>query len=286
MPDPISLLSLVLTLRPLAAGPGPQSLARAAHAILLDTVRRSDPGLAQALHDGSERRPFTVSELLGYSGRHGFSPERAYPLRFTALTAPLARALLAAEGLGVGKVLDLDGAPLRVEAVDAGRPPAPGATEASPASSPWAAATDYEALSAPWLLGRVTPERQLTLLFASPTTFKYHSTSHLPVPLPGLVFKGLLEKWNAFAPLALPEEVVQFAEECLALSAYTLTTRAAPVKQGGLRVGAVGQARYTALRYDRYWLSVIQLLADFALFAGVGAGTPMGLGQCRRNGEL
>ncbi len=289
MPDGISLLSLVLTLRPLAAGPGPESLARAAHAILLDTVRRADPALAESLHAGSERRPFTVSELLGYSGRYGFSPERAYQLRFTALTAPVANALLANGRFQPGQVLDFDGAPLRVEALDSGQSRAPDPTGAqNPAPEnrqapwPWAAATDYEALSAPWLLGRLQPDRQLSLLFASPTTFKAHGLHHLPVPLPAMVFKGLLEKWNAFAPVALPEETIKFAEECLALSAYSLSTRPALVKEGGLRVGAVGKARYIATHYDRYWMSLIQLLADFALFAGIGAGTPTGLGQCRR----
>lgn len=45
-------------------------------------------------------------------------------------------------------------------------------------------------------------------------------------------------------------------------------------------------ARRAAVNHDRYWLSVINLLADFALFAGVGAGTSMGLGQCRRIADV
>jgi len=121
----------------------------------------------------------------------------------------------------------------------------------------------------------------VSLQFASPTTFK-SGEKHVPVPLPAWVFGSLLEKWNAFAPVALPAEVRRFAEECLALTAYRLSTRMIPLKEGGLRAGAVGQARYTALNHDRYWLSLINLLADFALFAGVGAGTGMGLGQVRK----
>ncbi|MCS6889888.1 MAG: CRISPR system precrRNA processing endoribonuclease RAMP protein Cas6, partial [Chloroflexus sp.] len=89
-------------------------------------------------------------------------------------------------------------------------------------------------------------------------------------------------KWNAFAPVALPAETRRFAEECLALTAYNLRTRMTPFKDGGLRPGAVGVARYTALNRDRYWLSVMHLLAEFAFFAGVGVGVTMGLGQCRQ----
>lgn len=105
------------------------------------------------------------------------------------------------------------------------------------------------------------------------------------MPLPAWVFASLLERWNAFAPVALPDEARRFAQECLALSAYRLSTRMVAVKEGGLRAGAVGEARYTATRFDRYWLSVIHLLADFALFAGVGVGTSVGMGQARRDPE-
>jgi CRISPR-associated endoribonuclease Cas6 len=82
--------------------------------------------------------------------------------------------------------------------------------------------------------------------------------------------------------VALPPETRRFADECLALSGFELRSRPAYLKEGGVRVGALGVARYTALNKDRYWLSVMNLLADFALFAGVGVGTTMGLGQTRR----
>ena len=105
------------------------------------------------------------------------------------------------------------------------------------------------------------------------------------MPMPTWVFGSLLEKWNVFAPVVLPPEARRFATECMALSGYRLSTRPAYVKEGGVRVGAVGMTRYTAINKDRYWLSVMNLLADFALFAGVGAGTTMGLGQVRRIAE-
>ena len=278
MTESVELLSLVLTVRPVAAGAVQASLGRAAHAVLLDAIRAADPALAEELHAGSGLRPFTASNLVGYSAQRGLNPERTYSLRFTAVAGPVARALLAATQpggpLSLGAVLRLDEAELRVEAI-----------ADQPKAHPWASSLTYEAISARWLLGRESPESRLALHFASPTTFKSGGL-HVPVPMPGLVFGGLLERWNAFGPVALPDETRRFVDECLALTAYRLSTRMVMVKEGGLRAGAVGEARYTAVNHDRYWLSLLNLLADFALFAGVGAGTSMGLGQVRRIADL
>jgi CRISPR/Cas system endoribonuclease Cas6 (RAMP superfamily) len=53
------------------------------------------------------------------------------------------------------------------------------------------------------------------------------------------------------------------------------------MKRSGLRMGGTGEVTYVSLNYDRYWMSIIQTLALFAQFGGVGAGTTIGLGQCR-----
>jgi CRISPR-associated endoribonuclease Cas6 len=300
----ISLLSLVLTLRPLHSMPEVPPLGRAAHAVLLNAVRWIDPALAEQLHSGSETRPFTTSDVIGVSRKAGLLPDRTYPLRFTALSAPVAEALLKAaltpalsrdetaitgEGvapLSPGSTIELGPAAFRIEAVDAGQSELLNLkSEISDLKSqthhPWASATNYEELSAPWLLGRVTPPRLVTLEFVSPTTFKSEGR-HIPVPLPSLVFGSLLERWNAFAPVVFPPELRRYADECLALSSYQLRSSGVVLKEGGLRMGAVGRARYVTTNFDRYWMSLINLLADFAIFAGLGAGTGMGLGQCRR----
>jgi CRISPR-associated endoribonuclease Cas6 len=303
MPD-ISLLSLVLTLRPVHPLADPPFMGRASHALLLNAVQWADPALAEQIHAGSEMRPFTASDVIGVSRQVGLSPDRTYPLRFTALTAPVAAALLKAARppsgsprqinsdltggetgpLSPGSTIELGPAAFRIEGVDAG--PLAGLNQQSAINNqqshhPWAATTSYEELSAPWLLGRVTPPRLVTLEFVSPTTFKSEGR-HVPVPLPHLVFGSLLERWNAFAPVAFPPELRRYATECLALSSYQLRSRGVLMKEGGLRMGAVGHARYVSTNVDRYWMSLINLLADFAIFAGLGVGTGMGLGQCRR----
>lgn len=154
-------------------------------------------------------------------------------------------------------------------------------TLTDPNADPWAAATRYETLTAPWLLGHTPANHRLSLLLASPTAFAT-ATRPLPVPLPGLLMGGLLDTWNAFAPVAFPPEVRGYAEESLVLTRYDLHTRTVPPQAGGLRVGAVGRVTLAALNPDRYWLSMVPVLADFALFAGLGAGTTLGFGQARR----
>lgn len=285
----MDLLSIVLTLRPLKQ---PEALlplwwGRAAHALLLNTTRAYNPALAETLHDELGLRPFTVSNLMGHFSKGKLDLNQTYLLRLTAMTSELAVILqqAASEGpLAPGKVIELDYIPFRVEAISPSFQIKDQQSKIENPQSPWSAATSYQELSAALLLAREPAARRISLQFTSPTTFKSQE-KHVPVPLPELVFGSLLERWNAFAPIAFPSEAKRYAAECLALGRYRLSTRPVPMKSGGLRVGAVGEASYTSINYDRYWMSLMGVLAAFALFSGVGAGVSMGLGQCRQAAE-
>lgn len=270
------LVSLTLGLKPLAddgGGTEPSWWGRAAQALLLRVVAGRDQALANALHEGeSGVRPFTVSSLMGHFAQGRVAPGEVYTLRLSAFRADVA-SLLAEEAqsgaLQAGQVLELDYQKFEVLAPQEGR------------TNPWAASTSYQALGAPYLLAQEQAPRRISLQLNSPTTFKSGGL-HVPLPTPGLVFGSLLERWNAWSPLAFPGELRRYAEECLAVSQYALRSKPIPQKQNGLRVGAVGKMTFTAAHYDRYWMSLVATLADFALFAGVGAGSAQGLGQVRR----
>jgi CRISPR-associated endoribonuclease Cas6 len=291
----LDLLSLVLTLKLLEAGdddiPAPRWWGRAAQAVLLETVQKVDPVLAGALHDpqagaetpgGQVYRPYTVSNLVGRFSRQGPRTDERYGLRLSAMQGKLAEVLLAAAApsgqLSAGERLKLAGHTFEITTTSWGES-TPGGEIDGPLSA-WAGATGYRQISSALLLSKEQAPRRITLDFASPTTFK-SGGMHLPVPLPGLVFGSLLEKWNAFAPLAFPVEARRYAEECLALGRYHLRSRAVQMKGRGVRIGGVGRATYVSVNYDRYWMSVIGVLAAFAAYSGVGAGTTMGLGQTR-----
>ncbi len=271
MPD---LLALTLTLKPLpgAAGtPAPRWWGRAIHALWLDVIAQMEPALAQAIHDGSELRPYTLSSLMGRFPNGRIAGEEPYRLRITTLTSEMSDLLVRAVSMGPlvpgGPPVNLDYHGFRITAVDDGE-------------GPWTGQADYAVLAADALARKHRPSRRLPLLFSSPTSFRSRKR-FVPVPLPELVFGSLLKRWNAFAPVAFPEEAKRYAEACLAIARYELRTRTVPMKAGGKRPGAVGRVTYSTLNYDRYWMGVMETLAAFARFAGVGAGVTLGMGQCR-----
>ena len=149
-----------------------------------------------------------------------------------------------------------------------------------PAVDAWTGRAEYATLAARHLAQGEAP-RTVTLEFASPTTFKT-AGMQMPVPLPSLVFGSLVERWNVFSPVALSPEARRFGGEMIAISRYQLRSAGVPHKGEGLRIGGVGHVTYRALSGDRYWLGVMQLLAAFALYSGVGSQTTSGMGQARQ----
>lgn len=268
----MDLLSLLLTLRPLTSERAAESLptwwGRAAQALALHSIGEVAPDLAAALHAGSGLRPFTASTLMGRMQEGRLDPAGVYRLRLTGLTGPVCNALLQAASTGplaAGATLRLDYQPFRVET-------------AQSEGHLWAGQDSYTNLAAASLAGDAP--RRLELLLVSPTSFK-SAGRQVPLPLPELVFGSLIERWNAFSPVAFPAEAKRYAQECLAVARYRLRTRPVPVKNEAHRPGALGQITYVALTYDRYWMAVLQTLARFALYSGIGAGTAAGQGQAR-----
>ncbi|HOT92920.1 MAG TPA: CRISPR system precrRNA processing endoribonuclease RAMP protein Cas6 [Anaerolineae bacterium] len=270
--SPTDLLAAVVTLAPAAPTEAPASLARAAHAWLLQRIGESDPALAARLHDDEGPRPFTVSNLWGAGpareGRVTLDPEHPCWLRFTGLTAETSAAIERALP-APGEILSLAEADLRVTGV---------ATDT--ADHPWAGRAAYTDLMQRYTLTPGPHPRGVTLRFASPTAFRSHGRD-LPLPLPGLVFDGLLRKWNAFSPLALPEEAKRYAEECVALGRFRLRSHWVSFEEGnkGAQVGFTGEVRFRFLVGDGYWTRVMTLLAGYAFWAGVGYRTTAGMGQ-------
>jgi CRISPR-associated endoribonuclease Cas6 len=263
--------ALVLTIRPTAAVPVPLHLNRATHAAILRLIGQSDAAVADRLHANDAIKPLTVSNVLGLERRGKtvpVSPERSYTLRLTLLSSELERIAANWRPEQIG-ALDLDGTPWRVEHI----------TRAAD-EHPWAGQVSFEGLAAPALLNAEKAPTRWELEFASPVTFRQRGMNQ-PFPLPDLVFGSLLDRWNALAPLALPEEVRRFASETMAASRFDIRSVALPAKNGAVQIGSVGHCRYVALTHERYWLACIETLARFAFYSGVGAGTTRGQGQAR-----
>lgn len=270
------LTSLVLMLQAEEETVLPPHLGRASHAVFLKGVAERDPVLAQQLHAPDERRPFTCSSLVGVrlervegELKAVVVPGRPLFLRYTGLTAEVSEHLVRwAEA--PPPVVEIEGVRLTLQ----------GAT-LDPSVHPWAGQTTYQALLRRALPTEAPLPRHLELEFFSPTAF-HSGGRNVPLPLPDLVYGSLVEKWNDFAPVTVSPEVRRFAQECLALSRYELSTRSVPGKGGGMQIGFVGYCRYTVLRADPYWVGVLQALTDYAFYAGVGYQTTTGMGQARR----
>lgn len=267
-------IALILTLYPQEQVCVSPHLGRFTHAALLRLIAEADAALAERLHDDDRSKPFTVSNLLGLptSTPRGtpvtVTPEQRYDLRLTLLTHELEALAQTWTPECIG-TLDLEGTAWQVERICR-------TTE----EHAWAGNAGYEELAGTVLRCIDQQPTRWPFEFAAPVTFRQRGMNQ-PFPTPDLVFGSLLDKWNATAPLALPDEVRRFALECLATSHLNLRSVAEPTKDRALQVGSVGRCTYVATHRDRYWLSCIEVLAHFAFYSGVGAGTARGLGRAR-----
>jgi len=269
------LIAIVLTLTSPTDAVLPAHLGRGNYAATLAALQRVDPALGPALHDGAGPKPLTCSDLLNGRVERDRMLIRAgtpYYLRITGLTPPASTALEAALLSTPPTTWTLADHTFDVVSVCCDEN-----------AEVWSGRTTYETLAATQLLQGGNLPRKVALLFHSPTSFQSKGM-HIPVPLPNLVFGSLVDRWNTFSPVTLSPEVRRFGEEMVALSNYRLESQVVPQKGGSPLIGGVGRATYTALGGDRYWLATMQMLADFALYSGVGVKTTIGMGQVRRVG--
>jgi CRISPR-associated endoribonuclease Cas6 len=251
----------------------PPDLGRANYAATLARLAALDSALAAAVHEGEGPKPLTCSGLLNAPGNREGVPVRPgerYYVRVTALSRPIAEAL--AQGLlqDTPTGWELDRHRFRVEEAICDE-----------TRDAWSGQATYDEMAASRLLPGESLPRQVTLHFASPTSFR-SGGRHVPLPLPDLVFGSLADRWNAFSGVQLSAGVRRFGAEMVAISNYRLQSRPVTHKAGGLRIGGAGRVTYHALSADRYWLSALHTLADYARFAGVGVQTTTGMGQARR----
>ena len=251
----------------------PPHLGRANYAATLRRLEEVTPGLGDVAHAGEGPKPLTCSSLLGHLPRGGQSLIRAgeeVQVRITGLEARISQAL--ARGLleQPPATWELDGEVFQVTGV-----------VCDERQHSWTGQATYQELLSTYVHRADEASAQVQLEFGSPTAFSSKGLT-MPAPLPYLVFGSLADRWNAFSPIPLASDTRQFVEENVALSRFDLHTRPVQTKNSGLYIGAEGMAQYTAVRRDRYWLVALNVLADFALFSGVGTQTTIGMGQARR----
>lgn len=266
------LTSLILRLDPQRKATLPLTTGHMVHGAFLDWAGQIDEELGERLHANESAKPFTLSALNGgkRQGREvSVVPGRSCRIRLTSLDAALSAALLGTD------------APesIRIGAADF----AVTARHSSADEHPRAGRDSYEALARRFTSSNASHSRKLRFSFDSPTTFK-RGSRNLPLPVPALVFDGVVQKWRRHAPPSLRD----------VFSGWTLDGEAAPILlkrhrlrtnmllfgKKGQQAGFSGTATFqlpndAGTRFS----GLLQLLGAFAFYAGVGYRTPWGMGQ-------
>ncbi|MFN3346331.1 MAG: CRISPR system precrRNA processing endoribonuclease RAMP protein Cas6 [Candidatus Bipolaricaulaceae bacterium] len=223
------------------------------HAAFLDLARRADPALAATLHAPGHRiRPYTLALLGPRTGT-------TLRLRLSVLAPDLFLRFWERWERRGGLPLRLSQGWLAPEGVQT--------------QGPWAG-------QAAWMtLAHLPPVQRLSFVFCTPTTFRQGDLD-LPLPLPKLLFSGLLAKWNAASPVPLSLDVEAIALHVAVRAAHVRTL---PVWDGRARIwGFVGQVEFVVRRDAPEGLRQgLATLATFAFYAGAGRRTTHGLGLVR-----
>lgn len=273
------LYSVVLALAATAEFTIEATMGHKAHAAFLGTIQAVDPALSAALHaPRAQQRPFTVSPLLGVGpaqdGQVVLSPAAEYYLRFTALHTLVYERFMARFLQSHGRpLIRLGPAELLVKEI-----------RSTPGSHPWAGYSSWEALAS-----GARPEPHITLEFASPTAFGFGQRAWgkkiVVLPEPELVFGSLARTWNALAPapLAVDRQALgtYLQEQVVVTRIDGLETRMLHYQRSP-QVGFLGRVSYGLIGENEVARVQLNMLADFAMYAGVGMKTTMGMGQCRR----
>jgi len=258
------------------------NLGRQAQAWFLRTVSEHiSPELARRLHQEDDLRAYTVSDLFERSWHaHSLSAEAPHSrcaLRFTFLDEALAETMQAFLEKSPPRQVEIWWLKLRVE----------GFTWHN-REHPWAGSDSYANLAGP---ADAAATSGALLHFASPTSFHSEGVD-LPLPLPGMVFRSVWRKWNAFSGLPILDDWLGVADRGLQIARIEdLNTWRWKFAEGGRGAvtGFVGNVRFGLVEEScarlgidpRDAREVLQTLARFAFYSGIGRKTSWGLGQVR-----
>jgi CRISPR-associated endoribonuclease Cas6 len=140
-------------------------------------------------------------------------------------------------------------------------------------TQPWANACNYAQLYEQ----ASDKERNLSFSFATPVSFRQGRYDTF-LPIKECVFNSLLSRWNKYSGI----EISSIPIESIYPSAFDINTEVISNYESKF-IGCVGAISYRILG-DVEPLAVKQInaLADFALYAGLGRKTTMGMGMVRR----
>lgn len=253
---------------------------RESQAWFLGEISRHDKQLAGRLHENNELRPYTISGLIG-GNIGGFEVEKMYVMKITSLDQELSSCLL-------DKIFPtIEGAKIILK----GNHYIVNKWTSDHIEDEWAGRSSFIDLINLSLTEGDLGSTRMIFQFVTPTAFRSQGMD-IPFPLPSLVFRSLLTKWNAFCPseLFIHDEILRNFDEILVTSEYNLTTQKVILGKYSIATGFIGTVKYainrsTASKIDQemqaYLFSILRLLTSYTLYCGIGHHTSSGLGQTR-----
>lgn len=139
--------------------------------------------------------------------------------------------------------------------------------------------TSYEKLYAELIANEPESSKQFSLQFLTPTAFAQNRTI-LPLPVPTLLFRSWLDRWNHFAPIYLGgDELIAYLTNAFFLKQHKIQTRRVSFQKNFVS-GFVGEVTLKALnQVDPLLLNIANLLIEYARFSGTGIKTRLGMGH-------
>ncbi|QHG18681.1 CRISPR-associated endoribonuclease Cas6 [Nostoc sp. ATCC 53789] len=282
--------SLVLNLLPQSPIPSQYLTGRHLHALFLTLVSSVDSTLGDRLHDSTADKAFTLSPLqikgegigdrgqdrgkykskISTSSSLQYSHQQPIPagtpcwwrisLLDDTLFSKLTQLWL---NLNPNRPWHLGPADLYITSI-----------QGTPQSiQPWANATTYAQLY------EEASDRHssINLTFSTPTAFRqgqYDTT----LPTRESVFNSLLSRWNKYSGIELPQITI----ESIFPSFVNIHTEILADSRSKF-IGILGEVNYKILgAIEPIQIKQLNALADFALYAGIGRKTTMGMGMARR----
>lgn len=268
--------SLVINLVP-ASPISPQFVTgRHLHALFLTLVNSVNPELATHLHEQKTEKAFTLSPLQvsNASRKTGDRLQWDYSIPIPpgvscwwrvsllddALFGDLMQLWL---NLNPGQAWRLGSAELHITGI-LGTPHA---------DRVWANFSTYAQL-----YDRASDcDRKINLALCTPTTFRQGRYDSC-LPTRESLFNSLLNRWHKYSAIDLSEAAL----DCLFPCYFSIQSEIVQDKQSKF-IGCVGVVSYSILGdVSPQNIKAINVLADFALYSGVGRKTPMGMGMLRR----
>ncbi len=273
---PQALRALVLRLQARQNGRLDSPVGELANAAFYDLVRRADPALAQALHDGQHRKAFALSPLFGFAQNFQADqiPVQAGGegwMRVAILDDALFRTF-------IGHLLDASRPTLRLGSVDFQIVQVLG----SPGSHPW---VGYLPLAD---LRNLSPAGDTwTLTFASPMAIGMGKSDagrrRMELfPHPRAVVAGLRARWDAWSGEAWGRDFEEWVERNVVVSRVWNWRTVVFRYRRQHYVGGIGKVEYRLLGDPADERAVhLHRLLHLAFYTGVGYKTTHGLGMVR-----